>query len=69
MAARESVTYGIKCPSCQQEGSVRVTENNHPYMTSTDIKVRSVVGDFDVVEHGDKDVAITCKKCSHHHVM
>ena len=69
MAARETVRYGTQCPSCGQEGTIIVTENDHPYMSSVDLKVKRVEGEFTAEEHGDKDIAVTCLKCQHQYVF
>lgn len=63
MAAKERVNYGCTCPGCGQEENVPCAENDHPYMQTVDIKVLRVDGEFDVVEHGDADLRITCKRC------
>lgn len=63
MAAREQVTYGLECSKCGQKGEVHCTENDHPYMTSVDIAVKRVTGDFDVTKHSDSDLAVTCRHC------
>lgn len=69
MAARETVRYGLGCEACGQEGTVIVTENDHPFMSSVDLRVKRVEGEFTAKEHGDSKIAVTCLKCNAQYVF
>ena len=65
MGARDRYTVAIKCSKCGQEGSLHLSEDDHPYITDPCLSVGGVQGNFNAAKHGLSDVQVTCKECEH----
>jgi endogenous inhibitor of DNA gyrase (YacG/DUF329 family) len=63
--ARERYEVSIECPQCGQTGTLKVSENDYPFMRKLNRAVDCKEGEFDVNMINDSDANITCKKCNH----
>ncbi len=66
MAARERYTAKALCPKCKQAGTIRVSEDDHPYIQDPHTAIDSVEGDFKAVVEGKGRISIECKRCGEH---
>lgn len=62
--ARERYDAKIKCPSCNQERTLRVSENDYSFMKKLDRSITVANGDFEAKMINDSDALISCKSCS-----
>lgn len=63
MAARDRYTEEVKCLTCGQTGKFLLSEDDHPYIQSLDLRVDKVKGDF-LAFVKDGIVRALCKKCN-----
>jgi ssDNA-binding Zn-finger/Zn-ribbon topoisomerase 1 len=63
--ARERYNISTKCPKCGQEGVLRISENDYPFMRRLDRNISCVSGEFGTFMVNDFDAQITCYKCNH----
>ena len=63
--SRERYNVSIECSKCKQTGTLRVSENDYPFMRNLDRSVICTEGDFDVSMINDNDAKIICKKCNY----
>lgn len=65
MAARDRWSWSVKCDDCGTSGTVKVSEDDHPYMKDPDFQVDSVSVGFAVAKRGRSavDTKIMCTGC------
>ena len=63
--AKERYNAAIECPNCKQSGTLRVSENDYPFMRKLDRSVQCSEGDFEAKMVNESDAEVTCKKCGH----
>jgi hypothetical protein len=61
--ARERYNVSIICPNCGQSGTLKVSENDYPFMRRLDRDVMCTEGEFDATMVSEHDAKIMCKKC------
>lgn len=66
MAARDRYSVGVKCPKCGLEGTLHLSEDDHPYMSNPHRSVDRVDGDFQASVARGVDVNVECGKCGEH---
>mgnify|MGYP003686527035 FL=1 len=62
--SRERYNAEIKCPNCEQQGTLRVSENDYPFMKNLDRNVTVTSGNFEANMINDNDAKIICKSCA-----
>ena len=65
MAARDRYTIDLKCEKCGEVGSLHVSEEDHPFMSSLDRAIDKVEGKFAAQMKGKVQVSVTCTNCRH----
>lgn len=68
MAARDRYQTDVKCPNCGENGTLYISEDDHPYMKKLHRQIDKVEGKFEAVMTNDSDADITCNVCGHHFV-
>ena len=61
--SRERYNVEIDCPECGQTGTLRVSENDYPFMRKLDRDVCVTQGDFEAKMLNENDAEIVCKAC------
>ena len=66
MAARDRFTIDVKCPKCGVKETVRVSEDDYPFMRSPGFSVDSTPANFTYKQTGDSmsQTTFTCKQCN-----
>lgn len=63
MAARDRYSREIECPNCHQKGTLKISEDDYPFMKKLHRDVDGVVGNFSAEMHDDFKIAVQCKAC------
>lgn len=65
MSARDRWEYDVKCPSCHKTGSVKVSEDDYPFMSSPRFSVDEIPDGFMMQKQGVSavDTVFVCSKC------
>jgi len=64
MATRDKYTRPIKCPKCDLNGILYVSENDYPFMNKLDRCIYKIDGNFSVSVNPENDVIdVKCLQC------
>jgi len=64
MAAKQRYTTLVVCPQCGEQGTLHVSEDDHPYMSSPRRAVDRVEGAFLASVSNHVEVQVICNKCN-----
>ena len=64
MASKDRYDKKIKCPKCDEMGTLHISENDYPFMRKLGRSVDSVEGNFIVEMVDDTKIKILCGNCS-----
>jgi len=64
MASRDRYDIELMCPKCHNEGILKISENDYPFMRKADREARSVDGNFEVIFVDDTKIKLKCNKCN-----
>ncbi len=63
MAARDRYNANFKCENCGNEGIVKVSEDDYPFMKKLHRDVDGVEGQISAHMNGEFEIQVTCLKC------
>jgi len=62
--SRECIDIEIKCPECQQDGKLTVSQNDYAFMNRLNRDIESIYGDFKAIMLNNGQAKIICEQCS-----
>lgn len=64
MAARDRYKTIFKCENCGNEGIVKVSEDDYPFMKKLHREIDGVEGQISAYMNGEFEVKVTCLNCN-----
>lgn len=63
MAARDKYTNDFECKKCGEQGTVKISEDDYPFMKKLHRAVDGVEGNIKAIMVGEFEIEITCQNC------